>query len=369
MQIATAVVQALNDDSVVDAIQLIRAGWWIYLKANADRERLVQRGLTVAGKFVCHSEFTTRTSRSVKITVKDLPLHYVDNAQVLETFSQICTILSPVQYGTLWYNGQSTSICNGDRFFYVPEAVVGKIPMSVKVGEYKARVFRPAALMQCVTCDQMGHKALDSQCLALAPQDIMDMVETFRGGKNPLSNLHNCPEGCGFNDGQHEFHSSEQHYQFQWLRHYGKVEESYTVLESESGVEAMCLAHEILLEMETHSDWWEQAMSVMTDLNRKKYQACEHAHEVLLDSNVVLVKATSNVFWGSGLNPERTLTTLSDYWPGKNHMGKLLVCLHDKFMQIEDDSDQMDGCKRKASSPLQAEGQKQNKQSEPNGSP
>ncbi len=74
--------------------------------------------------------------KSVKITLRDLPLHCVDNAEVLEAVSCLCTVLSPVQYGTLWHNGQPTSIRNEDRFFYVPETAVAALPMIMEIGEY-----------------------------------------------------------------------------------------------------------------------------------------------------------------------------------------------------------------------------------------
>ncbi len=41
MQIATAVVQLLGDDGVVDAVQPMRSRWWIYLRTKADHETLV----------------------------------------------------------------------------------------------------------------------------------------------------------------------------------------------------------------------------------------------------------------------------------------------------------------------------------------
>ncbi len=105
----------------------------------------------------------------------------------------------------------------------------------------------------------------------------MDTVETFHGGKNPLSNLHNCTHGCTIHDSLHEFHSSEQHYQFQYLHHHGKVDESYTILETASGWEVMKTAHEILLDTESRSDWWDKAVSVMTESNQLKYESCPHA--------------------------------------------------------------------------------------------
>ena len=93
------------------------------------------------------------------------------------------------------------------------------------------------------------------------------------------------------------------------------------------------------------------------ETNLLKYRACPHAKAVLLDSKVVLAEATSDKFWGTGLNPEMTRTTLSDYWPGKNNLGKVLVRIWEDF--INDEMTAMEnvipstpGSKRKAESPL-----------------
>ena len=59
--------------------------------------------------------------------------------------------------------------------------------------------------------------------------------------------------------------------------------------------------------------------------NVLKYQSCEHVRSVLLASKVILVEAIINAFWGSCLPLDLTVTTLSDYWPGKNNLGKILV--------------------------------------------
>ncbi len=152
------------------------------------------------------------------------------------------------------------------------------------------------------------------------------------------------------------------------MHYHGKVEESYIVLKAESGFDAVQIVHEVLPDTETKSDWWDKAVEVMTTSNRLKFNACKHAQEMLLDTNVVLVEATSNVFWGSGLNPEKTMSTLSDYWPGQNYMGKLLVCLHDELMQESfhssvEEAVAMSDKKRKATSPLVGDGSKYTKNS------
>ncbi len=144
MQIATSVVQALQDPTSVDAVQPMRTGWCIYVHTQADRNRLVERGLMVAGKFVtlC-SEYHSNFKESVKITLKDLPLHAVDNELVLEAVRPLATVLSPVNYLNVWYNRKMTNICNGNHFVYIEAKDVNTFPSSLQIGEYVARVFKP----------------------------------------------------------------------------------------------------------------------------------------------------------------------------------------------------------------------------------
>ena len=52
IQIATSVYQALSDPSVVDAIQPMCTGWCIYVQSIADRQTLIKKGITVAGKYI-----------------------------------------------------------------------------------------------------------------------------------------------------------------------------------------------------------------------------------------------------------------------------------------------------------------------------
>ncbi len=85
------------------------------------------------------------------------------------------------------------------------------------------------------------------------------------------------------------------------------------------------IAYESILSEDSNDEWKAIAIQEMMETNLLKYRACPHAKAVLLDSKVVLAEATSDKFWGSGLNPEITRTTLSDYSPGKNNLGKVLV--------------------------------------------
>ena len=99
IQVAASVAQAMHDNSVLDAIQPMRAGWCIYMRSIADRAKLVAQGITVAGRHIqLQSDVRHDKQRSVKVTLHDLPLHSVDNTYVLDALREVCHVTSPV-YG------------------------------------------------------------------------------------------------------------------------------------------------------------------------------------------------------------------------------------------------------------------------------
>ena len=65
-----------------------------------------------------------------------------------------------------------------------------------------------------------------------------------------------------------------------------------------------------------------------------------------------------DTYWGTGLNIAQTNKCLSDYWPGQNVLGQILMELRDEFHAsslppVEEDSGQdKDSKKHKASSLL-----------------
>ena len=130
-------MDALNDSTAVDVVQPMKSGWWIYVQTTADCERLVAQGIIMAGKHVpLRSELVTSRKRTVKIMVHDLPLHTVDNEQVLEAISESFAISSEVLYGTLWQNGQPTSIRNGDHYLYIAEDVAAAMPAEMTIAGF-----------------------------------------------------------------------------------------------------------------------------------------------------------------------------------------------------------------------------------------
>ncbi len=71
---------------------------------------------------------------------------------------------------------------------------------------------------------------------------------------------------------------------------------------------------------------------------------------------MILVEVTGDPFWGTGLNVAQTKECLSDYWPGKNIMGQILMDLQGKIrQQLGDNSSHDEGKKCKATSPLSSD--------------
>ena len=156
IQIAEVVLKAMGTDNVLDVVQPMCTGWYIYMKTEV--ETLVRKGITVAGKHIMlHSNMHTGQRNMVKITIKDLPLHSLSNQDVLDAVKAFCPPQSDGKYLNIWFNGKITSICNGDHFLYMVQSDLSKLPEVLEVGSAKARVFKPMALMKCKRCNGEGH--------------------------------------------------------------------------------------------------------------------------------------------------------------------------------------------------------------------
>ncbi len=115
-------------------------------------------GLDLAGKHISLEARTTLISiTNVKITIKDLPLHEVTNEDVLTAVKQVASVSSLVKYANIWVDRCCTHLCNGDRFFYVPEDEVSKFGRSIMIQDMKARVFKPVIFSQYSRYNQQGH--------------------------------------------------------------------------------------------------------------------------------------------------------------------------------------------------------------------
>ena len=285
---------------------------------------------------------------TVKITVKDLPLHSVSNQDILDAVKEYCPVYSEVKYSNIWHNGKATSICNGDRFLYISQSDLAKLPKLLDVSTYKARVFKHLVLTKCKRCGTEGHRPSDPKCPARMTEEMADMIETFKGEKLPLSNLHCCNEGCEIQDRGTLFRSSEHHYQFKKLKAHDKGEEAYLLLAEEKGFQAMKKAQQVLLESKVSDEWKASAQEEMLETCHLKFTSYPYAQECLLETRITLAEVTRDPFWGTGLTVQQTHEYLPDFWPSKNMMGEVLIEICGELSLVEEK-------KCKASSPLESD--------------
>ncbi len=155
---ATAVVKSMGRGQSLDAVQPMRYGWYIYMHTQADRNTQVQHRIVIAGKHITlRSDIHSSQRATVKITLTDLPLHSVSNEDVLDAVKVHCPVQSEVHYANLWFEGKLTSVRNGDRYFYIAQSDLPKLPSDFHILEHKAHIFKPLAIMTCKRCRQQGH--------------------------------------------------------------------------------------------------------------------------------------------------------------------------------------------------------------------
>ncbi len=205
--------------------------------------------------------------------------------------------------------------------------------------------------MTCKCCGKDGHHVSDPECLMKSPPEVSESIDTFRGGKYQLSNLHKCPEGYVITEGAKVFPSSKHKYQFSKLKAHDKMEEAFELLYEPDPFKVMQKLKEILPESEITTEWKASTISEMSEANFLKFKSCSHTREGLLSSKITIAEATADHFWGTGLTLEQTVQCLPEFWPGENHMGCVLTDLWLKF-QHENERNYVDTVKQKADSPL-----------------
>ena len=62
----------------------------------------------------------------------------------------------------------------------------------------------------------------------------------------------------------------------------------------------------------------------MSEICRKKFKACVHAKNALIESRSEIAEATFDKWWGTGFDMDQMLEYLPNFWPGQNLMGKIL---------------------------------------------
>ena len=120
---------------------------------------------------------------------------------------------------------------------------------------------------------------------------------------------------------------SEHYYQFHKLKAHDKIEDAFALLDEPEPFKVMRKAQDLLPEDQVSDDWKASAVDEMRVANSLKFCAYDHTRKALIEANLMIAEATSNLFWGTGLSLEWTRQCLPEFWPGQNRMGEILMDL------------------------------------------
>ena len=129
-EITSSIAQTVDDTDQIDGIQAMKSGWNIYMKTEVDRAQLLMAGLNIASHVSLVVSCKDNTE-SIKLIIKDLPLHKVSNQDVLAILKENFEVLSDVKYSNIFINGKCTHLWNGDCFVYISPDQVAKVPLTL----------------------------------------------------------------------------------------------------------------------------------------------------------------------------------------------------------------------------------------------
>ena len=170
----------------------------------------------------------------------------------------------------------------------------------------------------------LGHEPGDSRCEASTAAPL-ENVTAFSGKKDELSNFF----PCDLNVFGKQFSSAEQAYQYSKAVHQGQLEIAKEILNCKDAYEAKAQAR----SLQYNKDWQEVKVQKMKEvLNNKASQVPEFTQKLLDTKDDIIVKSTTDRFWGSGLDKMDTIHTKRRFWPGHNHLGPLLKEIRQKLV-------------------------------------
>ena len=300
--------------------------WTIELKSTEAKIHLLNnvKGLEIMNHWAnIYDDYPIISKRipTEKITFRDLPFEVRDEDIFDYLLSQPDMKIKTRQIihaKIRNQNGELTPYYSGDRFVFVQQSFKRVLPSIVDIDHHKCRIIHHSQTLACRRCGFLGHGINDTgSCAAFL--DDSDIV-TIRSPNNVLCNFYMCP----INIYGHEFSSSEHAYQFKFVSHIGRPDLAQEVLNAPNPETAKDIASRIPPHM--HKNWHDIKVSVMEEILVAKLRDCPEFKQTLIDSaDMRLVEAVkSDRFWSCGLNPKDAATTNPKYFPGKNHLGRLL---------------------------------------------
>ena len=218
-----------------------------------------------------------------------------------------------------------TPFYNGNRHIYVQSPVVPPLPKDIVLDDIPCKLWHKSQTNYCQRCNKVGHKTTNHNVCEAYIDEIEGVL--FRSYKDPLSNFYKCKLQVE----DLTFFSSEQYYQYLKCDKVCNIIAKQKVLASSTAAEAK-LATKHLTAAE-NKVWREHCNEAMYKVLTVKAEQCSAFLNALIDSGTShLFEATSDDYWGCGLDLKYAKNTNPNFYPGNNVLGDLLEKIRDDFV-------------------------------------
>lgn len=334
--LSTAMKRVVKDMTV--CAQQINGLWYLYVKTEPARLKLLQQGLDVEGIHIVlydSNPYGSSNGESLfsteKIIIRDVPftvsdteiLHYMHNQypQVVMTSTiQLSKIRD--NYDTL------TDIYNGDRFFHAQADFTPALPKTCYLGDRKIKFWHRGQKNSCIRCSETGHVSSDiNNCSAYIDptSEEQKKLSIFQSASNPLSNFWEDGEGMGFEmDGIH-FKTSEHGYQYhKSLRlDCGDIAQRILVAPTPAAAKREAGHIPVYKLYELDGDFKKKTMIKVL---MAKADGCTEFRQRLMDTkDNIIIEAGRDGYWAAGLQYNIAISTKYDCMPGDNTLGECLT--------------------------------------------
>ena len=345
-ELSEAVLKVVSD---LKCVQRDRDLWRLYVDSVDSRNKLLNEGFEIRNVNVRgfevnpYSAGTSSPKENVlKITVKGIPLSVEDNEilKMLESYGVECTSDIKLEKIRNPVTRKMTSILNGNRFVYAKPLPEDKpLPRNSYCAGLRCQIFHYGQASKrspyctncwetthyrfqcenerrCKVCKKEGHEPGDKTCTYYT--ETQENIVPFSGHDNILSNFFPC-ELKVFG---HTHSSSEHAYQYAKAIRCGDIPKASVIRDARTALDAKRIGDTVI-----KSDTFKkEEMSLMEEvLVAKMEQVPSFKAELSKSSvNTIFVETTFDDQWGSGLNRNGTMFTLSEKWPGKNVLGEMM---------------------------------------------
>ena len=202
------------------------------------------------------------------------------------------------------------------------------LSLNTNIGNYQCHIIHKSQELSCKRCRYLAHSSNNTEvCEGFRKNNN---VHTIRSPENPMCNLY----ACHINIYGKDFNSSEQAYQWCFVRHLGRDDLAEEIMMATTAANAKEVASRIPRHL--HGTWHDNKLELMNDIQDAKVKYCSEFFKALIQSTgyKLVESVRTDRFWSCGLTPrDAAISILSGRKQSRAHARIYSRCSAIRFYQ------------------------------------